>query len=253
MKARTHRTLHRIVIALYPVRFRDEFGGEMSNDFEERISAKHSFRNTLGAWWNELTQLPESLATAYAGEDRSSRGQRLRVLGLIAAGAMVVAGVASHLVAHSGLYHRVSQLGLVAALLATGVLFGLVRVTQAAPKLLVPAALAITFFLFAPWAIDRHLVVNHTTTPFSADLPGVRLDVSKFSSADDAASFAGALDAEKAPRLRSETTRQGASLIVTVLRSGGVDGIYAIVALALVLMPYGFVRWRASDALFSSS
>jgi hypothetical protein len=58
---------YRWLIRLYPVKFRDEFEDEMTNDFAAAVrgARRQGIRSTAAVWFRELRDLPLSLARAY--------------------------------------------------------------------------------------------------------------------------------------------------------------------------------------------
>jgi hypothetical protein len=197
--------MYRLLVRLYPRRIRQEFGAEMAAIFGDVIhdARKEGLAAVARAWMRELRSHPAELLRAYHAEGPAT-----------AIGALVSATVAGHLITDAGLFHGATWLALIGGLAASGTLYGVGRCGQA---LVVAAAT-----LGGTFTIDQTLL--RAGERRTLVVPGVVYDV---------LADARALEAlpKHTPRVRTEIHRDG---VITVVRTGGVDGIYVLVSLGLL-------------------
>lgn len=193
------------LVRLYPRRIRDEFGLEMIATFGQALEQARSRGPGPVAliWIREIAALPAELIGAYHAERAGA-----------ALAAIVASVLASYLITNAGLFHELTWMALLVGLVAGGFVFG-ARLPRIA--LFVTAAA-----LLGTLAIDRALLQPGQERAMV--VPGVAYDVLPSTIALEKLS-------KSTPRVRTEMYHNG---VITVVRTGGVDGLYILAALALL-------------------
>jgi hypothetical protein len=231
--------LYSRMLSLYPEHFRHEFGAEMTAVFEDALRDAHQ-RGALAVlqlWWREVVLLPRGLFGADAPYHWSPRLVALLALVLLVA----TGGFASHLVATTGLYNVASLAVLATGLLGAGFLFGAALAGRRVRLLTMSIAIAVATLIAAP-ALDR-VLLDVFVDKTSLSLPGVRLDASRVNEAKAYHAMVENARASNTDRVRIHTRTVDGFTRVTTLRSGGVDGAYALLTM-LALAATAACSWR---------
>jgi hypothetical protein len=193
------------LVRLYPRRIREAFGPEMIATFRQTV--EHARSRGAGAvaviWIREIGSLPAELIGAYHAERVSA-----------ALAAIIASVLASYLIANAGLFHEWTWMALLVGLFAGGFSFG-----AQSPR---TALLVTSAALLGIVAVDRALLQPGQERAMV--VPGVSYDVLPSPIALEKLS-------KSTPRVRTEIYRNG---VITVVRTGGVDGLYILAALTLL-------------------
>jgi len=208
-----HEKFYARLLRLYPAAWREEFGVEMREVFADALHAaqRRGGFAVLRLWWREIVSVP-------------TRGFHP----IVAAAMLLIVGwVASDLVANAGLFHTTSLVMLAIGIVLSGFVFGIGYRTA--------AMTLITIAIAASFGADR-LALRFATPGVTSTLtiPGVRVDVSRV---DSPSTYQMLIDRAKlstAPRVRTTTFARDGSLYLTVVRSGGVDGAYALLTMLIL-------------------
>jgi hypothetical protein len=230
-----HEKLYGKMLRLYPAGWREEFGVEMTAVFADALHAAQR-RGALAVvrlWWREVVTLPANLFSTISKHD-GGRPNPIVASALL----LVVGSLVSRLVANDGLFHVTSLVMLALGLAAAGFIYGTGR------RIAAVALVALT--LGSALAADRlalRIAAPGITT--TVTIPGVRLDSSRVTSANAYHALIEQARASTSPRVRTATFTQNGVVYVRVVRSGGVDGAYALLAMLLVA-GMAWTGWRAS-------
>jgi hypothetical protein len=227
------RTMYRRILQLYPDAFIEELGDEMVDTFCDSLHAT-SLRGRLMLWIRELLSLPFDLLRAYSSEPGSRPGILMSMF--VATLFLAVSWASSHLLTNFGLFHAASVATLALGLLLVGFTAGcavsmrrrLFYVSLSSAALLI----GIATVLAVP-ALDRFRLGDAGELSYA--IPGVRLDHFVGESVSDMNDAVAGLEPTRSPRVRMTTYDHDGSIAITAVRSGGVDGIYALISLALLL------------------
>lgn len=233
-----HEKLYRAIVSLYPLSFREELGDEMVATFAARLRTDSAVR----VWMRELSSLPGDVLSAHRSEPDHAdsvvpmRHQVVAALTLITATLLLVGSRASELIAGSGLFHLSSLIVLLAGLVFSGVLFGTAAAARSHRARWSFAAMAnaaaIATVLFTPLA-DRFSDSLSRQQTTRLTLPGVVAESLRTPAASDAAAFVDAR-LEASPRRHIETSAVDDIYVIRIVRSGGVDWLYAVTALIVL-------------------
>lgn len=230
-----HEKVYATMLRLYPRDWRREFGVEMAAVFADALHAARR-RGALAVfrlWWRELASLPSNVLGTISKHDGG------RPNPIVAASLMIlIASVVSHLVANAGLFHATSLTMLFAGLAASGFIFGAGR--RGAAILLVVLTLGASL---AADAIAMRFASSGVTSTLT--IPGVRLDLTRVESLPVYGTLIERAAAAGSPRIRTTTFERDGALYLTVVRSGGVDGAYALLTM-LLLAGTAWSGWRMS-------
>jgi hypothetical protein len=219
-----HEKVYARMLRLYPRDWRREFGVEMALVFADALHAARR-RGALAVarlWWREVVTLPANVMSTISKND----GCRPNPI-LAAAILVIISSVASHVVANAGLFHATSLVMLAAGLAASGFIFGAGR--------RIGALLLVVLTIGASLAADA-IAMRFASSGVTSTLtiPGVRLDVSRVESLPAYGTLIERAKAAGSPRIRTTTFARDGSLYLTVVRSGGVDGAYALLTMLVL-------------------
>jgi hypothetical protein len=197
--------VYQVLIRLYPRRVREDFGEEMVIVFRRRLddARTRGLSAVARVWIGEIRSLPIELVRAHRAERPAA-----------AIVAIVASTAAGHLITDAGLFHLGTWAALVTGLAVAGLLYGARLPRQA-------LVLAVTV-LRGTFTIDRALL--QSAQHRAMKVPGVLYDV-----LPNTAALANL--PKHTPRVRTEIHDNG---VITVVRTGGVDGLYILVSLALL-------------------
>ena len=230
-----HEKVYARMLRLYPAGWREEFGVEMTAVFADALHAAQRRGGLAVArlWWREIASLPANVISTISKNDGGRPNPIVATALLLVAGAL-----ASHLVANAGLFHVTSLMMLATGIAASGFVFGAGR--------RIAAVLLLALTLATSLAADRlaiRVAPNGMTS--SLTIPGVRLDVTRVDSMPAYRALIDRARTSTSPRVRTSTFAREGSLYLTVVRSGGVDGAYALLTM-LVLAGTAWSGWRTS-------
>ena len=197
--------MFKTLLRLFPRRVREEFGQEMVNVFSQTLydARCRGMAAMAFVWVREIGSLLAELLRAYGAEKPAA-----------AIAAVVASVIAGHLITDAGLFHHATWAALLGGLAIAGILYG--------ARLPCHGLLLAVGVLAGTFTIDRALL---RPGQYSAmNVPGVVYDVLP--------NEAALAELPKVtPRVRTEIHVNG---VITVVRTGGVDGFYIVVALALL-------------------
>lgn len=250
MSAITHTDVYRGLFALYPRGFRSIFEDEMLGVFAERIEAarRQGGSSVARVWLRELRSLPAAALEAHTLEEGTDAPKRLdrmialvyrvRILALalgLAVG-LSAAGAASHLLTVRGLFFPLSLALLIGGLTLAGFFAGIAprfRDERRRGRMTLFASLLLLLALAVPAGFD-FMKVRGMRTPQRISIPGVELSAARFPSMEAASSLLENARRSEAPSLSIRTAAVERALVVTVVRSAGVDGTYLLLAFLLI-------------------
>ena len=242
MRIETHTSIYKALLRLYPSSTTTEFGGEMQWVFSESLQQTGS---ASSVWLRELRTLPRNLLHSWMSDVPPGQPSFIEIAALLLA-FLGIGSWSSHLITDFGLISAASLTTLLLALLAGGFLSGVLS-SHGRRSLRIRGTIAafsaIAIVLLAIPSFDRG------SSSVGMKLPGVETQHFVPSSEAEAETLAASINKGTSARLRVQTSQSsGERLHLVTTRSSGVDGIYGLLSIAMLLlgtrMGWLSSRWR---------